>query len=374
MKIKKIIILISFVALALIGGRAFACSIYYTADCPVAEGHIVNQNGIAHPAQAQAAYGADTPSVQPLYTPVLPQVYGTEATFIDNSPMYVVQTGGVVGGPVAPVVTLPPAAANPNPAPQAAYIPASPIIFNGNGTYTEQNTGKVTGTPTKTTGTTTTTTSTETEGGLWSNIFGTNKKSLFSNGTDTTEVDANMKALVNSKGLAMGTNGASCQSGVQYLIMYKNITGTPLSNVAVRISLPTGVTPTNTSGGAYSERDNTITLFLGSLAVNQEGQILIDTKATGPVSGVARTELVYTLPNQTQNMIVSYAFGDNTCVSGSAIGASAIGAGGSGLFGGTLLGWLFFALFVSAFVYLVRFFLNKKTADHGHGHAVAHAH
>jgi hypothetical protein len=183
-----------------------------------------------------------------------------------------------------------------------------------------------------------------------------------------------MKDLVNSKGLAMGSNGSVCTSTEQeYLILYKNITGVVLTNTAVRISLPSGIIPTNTGGGSYSERDNTVTFFIGSLAPDATGQILIPTRKSGVVSGVARSEMVYTLPDQNQNMIVAYSFDNENCT-GSNLGANAFNGASSGgnLFGGTLLGWIFLALFVSAFIYLVRFFLVRNKASHGHDNGHGH--
>ncbi len=372
MKIKKITVLIAFVALFLSGKQALACSMYYLADCPVAQGQNYQVYNSPVNAQMQPYYGADTPNIQPAYSPVLPQIYESvtyvQPPVVAPAPAQYPQQGGWAQAPL-PTPTIPPQSSY---IAQPTYIPGSPVIFNGNGTYTEQNSGKTIGTPTNTTtnntSSTTTTTTSNDSPGLWDGIFGSNKKSTFSNNVSDSQINEDLEALVNSKGLAMGTNGATCENGGQYLILYKNITGQPLSNVAVRISLPNGIAPTNANGGAYSGRDNTVTLFIGSLAKDQEGQIVITTKTTGTVSGVARTEMVYTLPNQTQNMIVSYAFGDGVCSNSNALGAS---VSGSGLFGGTLLGWLFLALFVSAFLYLIRFFLNRKDASHGHA---AHAH
>jgi hypothetical protein len=179
--------------------------------------------------------------------------------------------------------------------------------------------------------------------------------------------------LVNSKGLALGSNNLSCTGTKNdYLILYKNITGVPITNTAIRLSLPDGIVPTNTSGGSYSERDNTVTFFVGTLVPNQVSQILVPTQIHNTVRGVARAEMVYTLPDQNQNMIVAYVFGDTGC-NGSNLGASAIGSTrNTNFLGGTLLGWIFLALFVSAFIYLIRFFLVRKPAhghdDHGHGH------
>ncbi len=359
MKIKIIPFLIGFVVFFSNGVPAHACSIYNTTNCPHDTiNNYYPTNSVANNTH-QGSFGADTPNTTLAYTPVLPQIYGNTDNYAQPQVMQLPAENTAsqfINNQVVPPQS--------NYVTQPIYVPATPIIMNGSGTQAQQNSGK-------TPSTTSTASSTDTENtpSLWESIFGSSTKKTFSNNISNSQIDTDLKALVNSKGLAMGTNGTQCEAGGQYLVLYKNITGVTLSNVALRISLPNGLAPTNANGGSYSERDNTVTFFIGSLNKNQEGQIIITTKRTGAVSGVARTEMVYTLPNQTQDMIVSYAFGDGVCENTNALGAS---VSGSGLFGGTLLGWLFLALFVSAFIYLIRFFLGKK---HGtHGHAPAHGH
>lgn len=357
MKIKKVFILITFLAVSLFAGRAFAC------DTRTACGGQQHQLTVQQPTFTQTV-------VAPAYQPVLPQTYNQGEALVNTPQIYVPQ---VTTQPVTQVAFAPQPVA-------PAYQPVSPTIFNNNGTTTAQNTGVTSGsttnntTATSTTNNTGSTTSDSNNESIFGNLFGSKKTTTFSNGTtDGINVDANLKALVNSKGLAMGSDGLACGTkNGQYLVLYKNITNQTLSNAAVRISLPDGVVPTQTNTGSYSERDNTLTYFIGSLTPNQEGQIIVPVKTTGTVSGVARSEFVYTYPNQVQDMIVSYAFGNSSCVNtNNALGASAIGSGG-GFFGSTLLGWLFLALLVSAFIYLVRFFLIRKDAHGSHGHAAAH--
>lgn len=349
MNMKKVYILITFLAVSLMAGRAFACDMH-TGCAPYISG--MNQPYFNNP-------------VMPAYQPALPQTYNQGDVAANTPQIYVPQV--VTTQPTVTQIALAPQPVAP------AYLPVSPTIFNNNGTTTAQNTGVVSGTPTNTSGSGTSNTGSENES-IFGNLFGTKKSTTFSNGTsDGVNTDANLRALVNSKGLAMGSDGLACGvNNGQYLVLYKNITNQALTNAAIRISLPDGVSPTQTSTGSYSERDNTLTYFIGSLAPNQEGQILVPVKTTGTVSGVARSEFVYTYPNQVQDMVVSYAFGNSSCVNtNNALGASAIGSG-SGFFGGTLLGWLFLALLVSAFIYLVRFFLIRKEAHAAHGHAEAH--
>lgn len=317
MNIKKIIILIAFFVFSVLASKASACTMY-------------------DPGCAQ-------------YANQMPQIYGNTYAGTNNpTPVY--------QNTAQPVVT----SQYQQPAP---YIPQSPIIMGNDTVYT----GQQYGTKTANTQNTDTTTNNPT---IFDGIFG-NKKILFSNGGDKIEADQNLQALVNSKGLAMGTNGGLCEATKKdYLILYKNITGATVTNLAIRVSLPTGIAPTNTSGGSYSERDNTVTFFIGTLTPDQSGQILLPVKHTGTIEGVARAEMVYTLPDQNQNMVVAYAFGNGTCAQ-NALGASAIGAG-SNFFGGTLLGWIFLAVLVGAIIYLFRFFLRRGNAHghdaHGHGH------
>ncbi len=325
---KKLIILGAFVVFSVLAGSASACTIY-DEGCNRYEDH-------------------------------LPQIYGNNYTGQgQNYPVYQNPQGAYY------------AVSNYQ---QPQYIPQAPIVMS-NDSYTGQNYGGTSST-TNTAGNTSSQNENSDENpGLLSSIFGNKstaaKKNTFSNGSETIEADQNLQALVNSKGLAMGTNNGLCGTTQKedYLILYKNITGVTVTNVAIRMSLPTGITPTNTSGGSYSERDNTVTFFIGVLAPDQTGQILLPVKKTGTIEGVARSEMVYTLPNQNQNMVVAYAFGNGTCAQ-SVLGASAIGSGNN-LFGGTLLGWIFLALLVGAFIYLFRFFLLRKQAHHGgdgHGH------
>ncbi len=317
MNIKKIIILIAFFVFSVLASKASACTMY-------------------DPGCAQ-------------YANQLPQTYGNTYTGQNNAVSAYQNTNqGVVTS---------------NYQQPAQYIPQAPIIM-GNDTYAGTQYGNSAGNTN-----TTTNTSSNNDGTIFDGIFG--GKKIFSNGSDSAQADQNLQALVNSKGLAMGTNNGLCgTTKEEYLILYKNITGAVVTNVAIRISLPTGITPTNTNGGSYSERDNTVTFFVGTLAPEQGGQILFPVKKTGIIEGVARSEMVYTLPDQNQNMVVAYAFGNGTCAN-SALGASAIGSG-SNFFGGTLLGWIFLAVLVGAIIYLFRFFLRRGNAHghdaHGHGH------
>lgn len=389
MKIKKVFILITFLAVSLFAGRAFASessrnSNYiqsyqaqpYYVDTPRPQIQVSGPRPqVSHYSGTPVSPYVATPVVQYVdtpsrpYQPALPQLYGNQPEFANNNPQ--VFTPQVVATqPVSQIAVAPQPIA-------PAYQPVSPTIFNSNGTTTAQNTGVVSGTPnsSNTSGSSNSSNSNDNDS-IFGNLFGTKKTTSFSNGVSdggNVNTDANLKALVNSKGLAMGSDGLACgTNNGQYVVLYKNITNQALTNAAIRISLPDGVTPTQTNTGSYSERDNTLTYFIGSLAPNQEGQILVPVKTTGAVSGVARSEFVYTYPTQVQDMVVSYAFGNSSCNStNNALGASAIGGSG-GFFGGTLLGWLFLALLVSAFIYLVRFFLIRKDAHGAHGHAGAH--
>lgn len=344
MKIQKTYILIAFsLVFGFTGATASAC---------------INGNPCVDPTSPT---GGTQPSIivgYPTYQPALPQVYG-------NGGEVMVQNTQNVQVPQTIVVASNPRIVRPD------YSYVSPIIFNQDGTATSQLTGqKVGGTSTTNNTTASSTTTQNDDSSILGGIFG-NRKNLFSSGSnENSTVDQNMRATVESKGLALGANTNTCSSGnFDHIVLYKNITGQTISNVAIRVSLPDTVRPTNTGLGSYSERDNTLTYFIGNLAPNQEGQIFINGKyvKTDSVNSVARAELVYTLPDQNQNMIVSYAF-NGECVStgANALGASAIG--GSNFFGGSLLGWLFLALFVSAFIYLIRFFLIKKDTAHAHAH------
>lgn len=346
MKIKKLLILISFVTFF---GATSATACTNGNPCVGGSGNTTpNQTS-----QAQQGQSALTPTV---YQPTLPQIYSNSG---DTS----INTQVAQNTPV----NISPSRVSP---PDYSYI--SPIIFNQNGSVTRQLDGSTSGGTTQTT-TTNNSNSNQNEsssGGILDGIFGGSK--IFSGSNSNPSIDQNLRATVESKGLAMGGNNLTCTDGknADYVVLYKNITGEPLTNVAIRISLPDNVVPTKTNVGSYSERDNTITVFIGALSKGQEGQIVINGEYTSSKGSgnIARSEMVYTLPNQNQNMIVAYAFGGQNCTeSNNALGASAIG---SNFFGGTLLGWIFLALFISALIYLIRFFLRTKDPHtlQAHGH------
>jgi hypothetical protein len=366
MKIKKVFILISFVVVSILAGKASAsaCSMYDTYGC-------YPQNYVVPNYPTLPTY----PVNNYVYEPSLPQIYGNTSSSVSGQQ----NSNYVDGGALLAYNTANQQQISQNQVTPKTYVPASPLIYNGDGTYTEQNTGTTYGTKNNTTSTSNNssdTSSNSSNTSILGSIFGTKKDSdeenggtEFTNGLDSSSQisnsSVNMRALVNSKGLAMGSESISCNStDGQYLLMYKNITGVNLTNGAIRISFPDGIVPTNNQGGSYSERDNTLTFFLGNLIPNQEGQVLIPVKKESEVNGVARSEFVYTMPDQNQDMVVSYAFGEDNCnLRQNQLGASAIGSG-SNFLSGTLLGWLFLALLVSAFIYLVRFFLIRKETSH----------
>lgn len=371
MKIQKAYILIGIFALFTYGHNVSACTVNNPCGGPVAGQTTTPPTG---PTQ--------TPTTQGVYVPQLPQVYGNNGELITPSTNTNVSTNTT--STAQPTTTVATTQITTLAKPDYSYI--SPVIVNQNGSTTSQLSGQTTGGSSTSSNTSSSTTNTQTSSSTTEDtsnngIFGGGSlfggtKNVFSSGNSNSSgatLDQNLKATVASKGLAMGSNttGSCSASNVDHVVLYKNITGQVITNVAVRVSLPDGVEPTGTNTGSYSARDNTITYFIGTLNPDQEGQIYINGKRVSSAtnSNVARSEFVYTLPDQNQNMVVAYAFGGGNCTgSSSALGASALGSGTS-FFGGTLLGWLFLALLVAACIYLVRFFLSRPKAVHN-----AHAH
>lgn len=177
---------------------------------------------------------------------------------------------------------------------------------------------------------------------------------------------------VETKGLGLGTNSAGLciNDTVEYVIIYKNITKSTITNAAIKVTLADGVKFKNASSGTYAESDNSVTTFIGTLSVGQEGRIYITGVNTTVTSTqkVTRAEFVYTLPDQTQNNVVSYVFhGEGACRESPLAGFA---AGAGGFFPTTLAGWIVLTLLICAIIYLTRYFMKKD--DTHDAHAVAH--
>lgn len=204
----------------------------------------------------------------------------------------------------------------------------------------------------------------------FSNPF-TTHNTYGSGSSQNDQVSEDVLKEVESRGLGIGTTtaGLCINDTVEYVIIYKNITKSTITNAAVKVSLADGIKFKTASSGIYSESDNSVTTFIGTLSVGQEGRIYITGVNTTLTTSqkVTRAEFVYTLPDQTQNMVVSYVFhGDGSCRQSPLAGFA---AGAGGFFPTTLAGWILLTLLICAIIYLTRYFMRKEDTHDVHARA-----
>jgi hypothetical protein len=144
----------------------------------------------------------------------------------------------------------------------------------------------------------------------------------------------------------------------RFVIEYRNISNTVLTNAILHIDIPKDVDFRSSSAGVFNKADNTITVNVGTLNPDQSGTISFDgvvlssasnrdllvVPATlsfeNPNNGARETAIAYGLAT-TQNCLR-----DGTNLAGFALG--------SGFFPNTLFGWLLLALVLIALIYLIR--------------------
>ncbi len=154
---------------------------------------------------------------------------------------------------------------------------------------------------------------------------------------------------------------------IEQTVKYKNISGRTLEDVVLRVTLPRDVAFVRASEGDFSEKDNTLTILLGTLSPNEEDEISI----TGTVLRDADSQdllvttaiMAYTYNTGVQEDVIAYGIHNvNICTdNGNLLGASAL-FGFGGFFPTTLFGWLLLILIILAIIVIVRryYYNNPK--------------
>jgi hypothetical protein len=153
---------------------------------------------------------------------------------------------------------------------------------------------------------------------------------------------------------------------IEQTVKYKNISGRTLEDVVLRVTLPRDVSFARASEGDFSEKDNTLTILLGTLSPNEEDEISI----TGIVLRDADSQdllvttavMAYTYTTGVQEDAIAYGIHNvNICTdNGNLLGASAL-FGFGGFFPTTLFGWLLLILVILAIIVVVRrYYTNTK--------------
>ena len=144
---------------------------------------------------------------------------------------------------------------------------------------------------------------------------------------------------------------------IGFTVEYKNVSNQSLENVVVRVALPGEANFEGSSAGIFSDKDNTLTIDVGTLSPEEKGRAVVRVSANRDFSEdktlVTTANLVYTTKNGAQEEAVAYALSGFGCYSCSQNEALAL-FGGS-FFPSTLTGWLILLI-----IFVVLFILSKR--------------
>lgn len=130
---------------------------------------------------------------------------------------------------------------------------------------------------------------------------------------------------------------------IDYTLKYKNVSGQTLNDAVLHVEFPKGTSLRRATEGTYNKRDNTLTIDIGTLSVNENDTISISLDTTGVIRNydelVTKATLAFTLKNGAQESAVDYAITKVSDYNGSVLGASAI-FGGDGFLPNSILEWL----------------------------------
>jgi len=149
---------------------------------------------------------------------------------------------------------------------------------------------------------------------------------------------------------------------VDYVITYKNIGKSKLTNPMIQVFIPKGITLTNLSQGTYSESSRTLSVPINDLNSNDAGTIYLQAKVDSTEANLAQivttAVLVYTNPNGAQENAMAYVLNNPKVVNNSnLLGASAFFGG---MFGMGLIGWLLLIIFIMILILIARNFYSRK--------------
>lgn len=146
---------------------------------------------------------------------------------------------------------------------------------------------------------------------------------------------------------------------VDYVVYYKNISGSTLTNPMVQVYIPQGITLTNYSRGTYSDDNRTLSAPIEVLYPGAEGFIYLQARVDSIEASLAQivttAVLIYTNPNGAQENAMVYVL--NNPRLGNSLGAAALF--GSGIHF-TLIDWLLLVIFIMLIVLVARSFFTKR--------------
>lgn len=197
----------------------------------------------------------------------------------------------------------------------------------------------------------------------------TNTTTTNSAGTITKPLS--VSSQFSTLGATNGFEGICPGQELNYTLTYQNTDKTKiLTNTVLRVTIPQEITFNSASAGDYSDRDGTLTVFIGTLEPLQTGVIYIKAVAGTGVYGkeliTTRTELSYTLPDGTQDTAVSYVFNNGLNCDRSSLGALALFSGG--FFPNSFWGWVVLIIVICAIIYFARKFYEKPHTHDVHSH------
>ncbi len=141
---------------------------------------------------------------------------------------------------------------------------------------------------------------------------------------------------------------------VEYTITYKNLGKETLANSVLQVTVPKGITITNTSRGTYSKETKTLTAELQDIKTGEEGVIYVQAQVSSLLPNtsqvVSTAVLVYTNKNGAQENAVAYVL--NTAKdTNSLLGAAAL----FGSFGNMgLIGFLLTIILILVIILIIR--------------------
>jgi len=192
----------------------------------------------------------------------------------------------------------------------------------------------------------------QTQGYATTNIT-TTREIIYRQGTTVVGSDSPIMLKIENRYQAIGRGDI-----IDYVITYKNISSSKLTNPMVQVFIPKGITVVNTSGGTYSENERTLSVPINDLNPNDEGVIYLQARVDSMDSNLAQivttTILIYTNPNGAQENAMAYVL-NNPKIS-NVLGASVFF---SGFFGIGLIGWLLIIIFILLLVLIARSFYGR---------------
>ncbi len=153
---------------------------------------------------------------------------------------------------------------------------------------------------------------------------------------------------------------------IDYVVEYKNISGSTLTNSILHIEFPKEVTFRRANEGRYNEKDHTLTLDLGTLSRGEHDEITISVRADSSIKSrseiVTKATLAFTMPNSAQDNAIAYAItkvsGGNS-VSGNALAGTAL-FGGNGFLPDSLIEWLILTILIIVIIGGFRYYKHKQ--------------